>query len=93
MPVGEGVDLDIVVVAMAVARVRAQVGRQLPRGVAVVQVCLRRPPVHHRVQACAGTATGFVCLRVSSCVRVQHRHVPQRRGRVWASEAVSPLGD
>ena len=48
----KGVDLDVVVVAVAVARVLPQVSRQLPRRIAVVEVRLRRPPVHYRMQAC-----------------------------------------
>jgi hypothetical protein len=50
--VREIVDLDVVMVAVAVGGVLAQVRRELPRCVAVVQVRLRRPPVHDRMQPC-----------------------------------------
>ena len=69
--VREGVDLDVVVVAVAVGRVPPQVRRQLPRRVAVVQVRLRRAPVHHWVQACAGTACDFMLVNpIIRCIRV-----------------------
>ena len=52
MSVRKSVDLDVVVVAVAVGGVPAQVRRQLPRRVAVVKVRLRRTPVYDRMQPC-----------------------------------------
>ena len=94
--VREGVDLDVVVVAVAVARVPPQVGRQLPRGVPVIQVRLRRPPVHHRMQACglssqltSNPAEGAVAKSNTGCKPAASL---QRKLNLVGSETESQFG-